>query len=367
MNTPKLAKRLAANRGFTLVEMVITVAVLAILLAISFPSIYQFISNRDELREHTAQLEIRKAMEAYLADKGSLPSDTGNWAEDLAGYTNLSADDIANDVWGNPRMYVEGEDSTRNIQGTTVPVLYATVLSMGVNGEADKTYKEGATVKNVDGVAFSSAAGKTIFGGATSHDWWSYGTSAQVVDAFAALHAGGDDIFTRLTDYPQKLDAYNKTLDRLDRISKALETYGRNGYAETISANCGGATPPAACTDGTYDNRIYYPKAIASYSTGDSATYNNNTVIVDNRQSADTRRTQMKNLMRILGLPDEFCCSAISVDANGNPMPFYYFSNPRPRNAGSGCGARPSGTARKLPARLTTTNNADSASDATCG
>jgi hypothetical protein len=47
----------------------------------------------------------------------------------------------------------------------------------------------------------------------------------------------------------------------------------------------------------------------------------------------------MIDLMRILGLPDSHCCSAMELGVDDLPLPFYYYSNPR-RKVGAGCDVR---------------------------
>lgn len=353
-HAPRLAARLASARGFTLLEMIIVIAVLAILVSISTPAIYKFMQIRDIQAEETAQGEVLHAMQAYLADKGTLPSDApaasaaNFWAKELAGYTNLSVREIQFDTWGHDRMYVALVDATnRNIMGTQVKVNYASLFSKGPNNKAEKTDASGNTITGI-------AINGNEYYASSNGGWWK--NMANPTSAFAGLSGGGDDIMVRYTDYSEKLDAYNKTLDRLDRISQALETYARSGYAER-SAACSIASPPADCS-GTYTTpevMVYYPRAAVS---GDvAALYTvGNTALNTASANDTTRRSAMITLMRTLGLPDDFCCSALeyftAADGSRLTKPFFYYSNPKPRTA-SGCGARPT-TGTKLPARLST-------------
>jgi prepilin-type N-terminal cleavage/methylation domain-containing protein len=356
----KLTNLLRSSKGFTLAEMVIVIMVLAVLVTMSTPAIYQFLRQRDRQNEENVQLEIRKALQAYLADKNVLPS-PATWSADLAGYTNLSTDQIANDTWNRPRSFITYTDPFRNLQGTNVEIFYATLMSAGPNGNADTS----------PGVAVDSEA----FADSTHTDWWSNATGTPgPVASFSALRTGGDDLMTRFTDYPEKLERYNVTVQRLERISSAIESYAKNGYANKV-VQCGGlARDPAtgltgdtSCDNGAPERMIYYPKSLAVTNATDTANYYNSTVYVDNAQSDSGRRTSVQGLMRLLGLPDDFCCSALSLGGDGSPKPFYYFSNPRPRNAGGGCGARPDANTIKLPARITTTNDDSAAVNPTCG
>lgn len=346
-----------ARQGFTLAEMVIVIAVLAILVTISTPAIFEFMRQRDKQAEENVLMELRKALQAYIADKNALPG-TATWATDLSGYTNLSLNEIRNDTWGVPRAFIAYQDNTRTIQGTRVPVFYVTLHSAGPNRQA-----QAATGIAVNGTAFA---------GATDAAWWA-NIASQQVTTFSALAAAGDDQLIRFTDYPEKLERYNLTIQRMDRITTALESYAKNGYANKVTA-CGnlakdpttGLTGDATCDNGMPERIVYYPRSQAIAAATDNAMYLNSTLYVDNAQSEANRRIAMQGLMRLLGLPDDFCCSAITLAADGQPAPMFYFSNPRPRNPGGGCAARPGLTDMKLPARLTTTND-DTASTPTCG
>lgn len=379
---PNPLSRLRANRGFTLVEMVITVAVMAILVSLSMPAIFEYLRQRDIQQEEISLTEIRKALQAYLAHNATLPSDTDTgadvWYSKLAGYTNMSESEIANDVFGRPRTYVMYQNSEREMFGNPVSVFYATVHSMGSNAVAEDTYKNnsGGTVAipgiSVSGGSFDGAGG-------SSASWWkkqSGGSARDVADkivaSFSALRPGGDDHLMRFTNYSEVLDRYNLTVQRLDILTQSLETFARSRYAERVSW-CVSNQNDAKCTSGIPEKTIYYPRSRPASS--DTEVVNGgsqnviydipNTIFVDNSLSDERRREGMQNLMDELGLPRENCCSALEMAADGKPKPFYYFSNPRPRSS-SGCGNRPRTTSTendiKLPARVTTSN-----SSSTCG
>ncbi|RYG61745.1 MAG: type II secretion system protein [Alphaproteobacteria bacterium] len=373
--------RFRTNKGFTMVEMVVTVAVLAILVSLSMPAIYDYIRFRDQQREEVALNEIHKALEAHLAAKGTLPAETTTgtnaWYNVLAGYTSMPADDIKNDVYGRARTYVRYHNiDGRSMNNTPVRIYYATVHSMGANGYAENKYKNasGSTV-TIPGISIDTSTNPDSFKASSDGAWWKAqvgsGSTAQlkadsVVSSFGGLRPGGDDHLMRFTNYTDVLERYKLTTQRLDTLSQALETYARSRYAERV-AGCVTTPTSSNCTGGVPEKTIYYPRSLPSAAETEVLSGSNRNVIyystnqiVDNGASIATRRTQMQSLMDILGLPRDNCCSALTDE------PFFYFSNPRPRTTG-GCGSRPRsiGTTveeQKLPARVTTVNDST-----TCG
>lgn len=365
--------KIASSKGFTLFEMILTVAVMAILVATTTPSIYEFIRQRDKQNEEIAQMQVRKALEAYIADNGAAPADmpltgTTAWFNRLAAYGNLSANEIANDVWGNPRTYIAFNDTSRSIYGTAVSVSYVTLHSLGEDGQAaNSEVVNGATV-TIPGIAVKiDNNGRRVFNGSSNGSWWKAQTDK--AGTFAQVRAADDDQMMRYTNYDDVRQRYEATRQRLEKLTEALETYARTEYAAHVDG-CKSVTTltPTCNSDGTPRAAIYYPKSIAVTATGDSARYVNKGNLyvdeyVDNRlTNPKDRREQMEKLMTELGLPLEYCCSALDMASDSKPRPFYYFSNPRPRLAGGGCGPRRTVDEAKLPARITTTNTSD-----TCG
>ncbi|MCA3244325.1 MAG: prepilin-type N-terminal cleavage/methylation domain-containing protein [Alphaproteobacteria bacterium] len=371
--------RTLLRQGFTLAEMILVVTILAILLGVSTPPLFSFMKQRDIQQEENTLQELRRALQAYLADRNQLPpvdvpiTPDVEWAVALAGYTNLSAVQMALDEWGNPRAYLRLTDTTRSIQGAPVAVNYATFLSAGPDRQAS----------DASGVAVLNQ----VFAEPTNTLWWSnQATLAQSVQQFGSLTLAGDDLMVKFTDYPEKLERYQLTLDRMDRIANAVESLARVNYSQAVT-NCAGLprdanglTGTECDTPGAIERKLYYPIGLPA--NGDTITpgyyeelYTQNDtpaddqVRVSNNDTDTQRRDDMVKLMRLLGLPDEFCCSAletITVSGAPEPKPFYYFSNPRPRGISGGCGTRPGVNSQKLPARITTINN-DSASPPTCG
>jgi prepilin-type N-terminal cleavage/methylation domain-containing protein len=358
-----------ARAGFTLAEMILVVAILSILLGVSTPAIYGFIKQRDIQSEENTLQELRRALQAHLADKNAMPPAVG-WAEALAGYTNLSAVEMVSDTWGSPRSYIQFVDTSRKIQGADVAINYATFLSAGPDRKASSI----ANMIPVIGDAFANH---------TNSGWWANQAGNQVAQ-FGKLASGGDDLMAKFTDYAEKLDRYKLTLQRMDRVASAVESIARVNYGSEV-ARCASyprdsnglviGDPTGLCnTAGAIEKIIYYPIGFPTNNTGwDISLHYYNTVAVasqarvNNGGTDPQRRADMVQLMRMLGLPDDFCCSALEMSTeDGKPEPFFYFSNPRPRGISGGCGNRPGVNDQKLPARLSTINN-DAVTTPTCG
>lgn len=350
------------KQGFSLVETVLVVAVLAILVGLSFPAVTRYSQQRDIQMEKNRQLEIRNAIKAYVMDKNT-PLTENNWVSTLMqGYTNLSPAELTTDIWGRDRVFRVYQDTTRSIQGSQVPVTYMSLHSAGLDGVATE----------VSGTAVSAG----VFVSGTNVNWWDEHSSLpQRTVLFSDLVAGGDDIMTKMNDYTERLAAYELTVQRIDRVMDGLASYAQSLYTSEVE-RCqalrlaSDPTGDAYCdTAGALEKRIYFPRSTAIYAAEASPfnQYINTTLAVDNLASVGTRRTQMQNLMRTLGLPIDYCCSAIENASDGLPVPFYYFSNPRPRSSYTTCGARPTANQGKLSPRVVTQNVADGVAGATCG
>lgn len=340
-------------------EIILVVAVMAIIVSMSTPPLIEFMKRRDIQVEENTQNEILKAMKLYLADRNTLPADSSaTWADEIARYTNLSAMQIANDKWGVPRVYVR-LIVPETFLGTNVNIFYVTLHSAGPDRKAagGAASAGGAVITN-SGIAAATNAFEAL----TSTNWWKNKASDTLrIDSFVSAQPALDDMMVRFTDYPDKVDKYNKSLERLNRISEALESYSTTKYNETVVA----CLSPAVCSP-TPEQYIYYPRSAEDNATNpstyypsivnnDLTTYNSGNAVSNNDADDATRRTHMINLMRILGLPDEYCCNALeTITGTKNEVPFFYFSNPRPRTGTGTCGTRPNPTTgRPLPARLT--------------
>ena len=375
--------RLSRSHGFTLAEIIVVVAVMAILASLSAPVLFQFIKQRDVQQEQNNQIELTKAVQAYLDNVKSLPAEA-TWFTDLARYTNLSPLQIRFDAWGNERRYVM-TFTTQNMLGSNVNIYYATILSAG-NDQTAQSVANRIPVANPATFTYNAAAGGNIGGFAASNNngWWK--AQANPETAFTDTTAAGDDILLRFTDYSSKLEKYQTSLNRLSKIADALESFGKASYAEELAA---AAHVDATNNTATPENMIYYPLSWSNQANGaapdswgnyswragqaTATSYNGGryagTIIVNpghgpygyvynGADNNSLRYDSMVMLMRILGLPDETCCSALDsfIDTDGvtrREMPFYYASNPRPRS-GAACGARPNPRAGQatLPARV---------------
>lgn len=356
--------------GFTLAEIILVVAVMAILVSLSTPPIVEFLKRRDIQNEINMQNDIVKAMKSYITDRTDLPpvptsspmdtcasgSTSPAWAVSLSRYSNLSARQMSCDVWNRPRVYAMfARDET--FLGSTIRIHYASIHSSGPDLDADgASSTAGGARDSTPGIPIS---GDNFSAPNTGTTWWHRITNDDnKLNAFVAMQPANDDQLIRFTDYPDKVDKYKVSLERLERIAQALESYAKTRYNEAVVA-CGGscANPP--------EDFIFYPPSSLGYNANhyygtvkdDTLDYNNSVATFSASTTNATRRTQMINLMRLLGLPEEYCCDALrTYDPGGGAKPletpFYYFSNPRPRTS-SGCGTRPNPTTgRTLPARI---------------
>lgn len=379
-------KYMRNNQGFSLPEIVIAVAVMAIVLGVTFTPIATFLDKKTKLEEEQILLEVQKTMDAYARAFNALPSEDSSenpdgetWNERLAQFTNLSPAEILTDEFGAERVYIH-TTTTETFLGTDIEVHYASLHSRGGNLNAEAA--DGIPVGGTDGFGVTYETPDNA-------DWWQNGTQEEVLDAFRNLAAGGDDFLIKFTDNQRKIDAYETTIARLGKVAESLETFAKERFTEAVVAD---AALPEVSQDPLINQRVYYPQSqVPSGAPADSANYasdigtvmgpfdftggaSNDIVFNDGGSEANhlERRDNMIELMRLLGLPDSFCCSSLQRIPN-NPdleMPFYFFSNPRPR-VGVSCGNRPDGvTAGRnifLPARITTTFVADGSAGATCG
>lgn len=320
-----------------------------IVVSMAFPNIENFIFIGKERIEEQNMKEISDAMGRYVRHNRSLPPHTGDWWEEFAPYTDLGENNLRYDPWGNERVYRRATDTVMFKDGTYV-VYYGVVYGYGFSG----------CYENTTGCDTAPDSLNT-FG---SDDFFSAAD-------FRTLEAGVGDFIAKYGDGADKLEAYNTTKLRLDKISDALTEYSERVYNEAIistNPNTGtsyliGAArylpifyPP---NDISYNANVYHPFVRNDLSIG-------GVNIIDNGQNSGVaqvytgnnnlrRYNSMVSLMRFLGLPDEYCCSALETFSSGSrklDMPFYYYSNPRQK--GGTCGSRPSATASKLPARIST-------------
>ncbi len=75
--TKAIRKRLAGSEGFTLIELMVVVMIIAVLIAIAIPS---FLGFRKSAQDRSAQSEIRNVLlseKAYWLENGRLHPDGG--------------------------------------------------------------------------------------------------------------------------------------------------------------------------------------------------------------------------------------------------------------------------------------------------
>jgi len=314
---------MARTEGFTIIEALIVVAVFATVIAMAFPNFTTFFEIQKEKSEEVMLSDIRKTLDIYIKAQKQLPEEA-TWAEDLSEYSDYNESQIENDVWGKPRVYKKVSNDI-TFRDADVTVDYAIVYSYGRN----ECYGVGcdAGVDLLPSSAFDDAS------------------DYQVIEAETG------DFLTKYSGYQVMVDSYNTTVERMTKISSALSTYAFSMLDKDIENSVANV-----------ENFIYYPPSIVS---GDST--NNYAASVKTDLSSfgtigyatsdSTRRNSMRILMRILGLPEDYCCSAMELGSDGEPYPFFYYSNPRPRVGTTSCGTRPTGTSRrKLPPRITLDN-----------
>ena len=346
---PRFRQHWLSRQGFTLAEMVIVIGVLAILVGISTPALFQMMLRQDIQEEEIALQEIRKAIEAYAADRNILPENTDDWSAQLAGFTSLSQREISSSIWGHPRTFRMLE-TNRQVQNVAVTITYVTVLSTG----PDRTANEVSNLLPVSSVQFAAD---------TDSGWWY--RQPDPIAAFGAVAPTGDDLIMTYTNYPEKMEQLQETLKRMNRIVGALDAFSKTRYSELVS-RCASETRDAngnvtgtwatLCNGGMPERLIYIPRsqpptgndADANYYDDPTAAPSAAPVAFNPSNNRAARQDEMQAIMRTLGLSDETCCSAVTGE------PFYLYSNPLQKMAGNVCGGRRTSDTVKLPARLTT-------------
>ena len=319
------------NAGFSLIDIILATATIMVLVVLASPSVIDYLDMEKQHRENEIQTEILRAMRAYAQDHGKLPTgtDDATTENDLTvliqalipnndtqtRYTALEPNDLLIDAWGNQRYYRLIQE-TKNYQETDFPVQYAIVFSYGYGNCREDTHETVCEIGDEEHV----------------------NTFMETVTAFHRLSAAEGDFLLKYTDFEVKEKQLNQTRKRLRRIHDALSEYATLKRYEGIA-------------NGLDENWIYLPRSSVSPVDGDSGVTHEisssdivSEILVDG--SDEQRRESMRQLMRLIGVPEENCCTPLYKDSDGEDAAFYYYSNPRPRTIdGAGnraCGTRPS-------------------------
>lgn len=123
-----------SGRGFTLVELLISISIVALLSAVALPSYRDHVDRVDNSLAAKDIMMIDQAIERFYYDTNTYPASL-----DMVGYGGLQ------DPWGNPYEYLRFDESTRRGEmrkdRNLVPVnndydLY----SMGKDGRSSKPF-----------------------------------------------------------------------------------------------------------------------------------------------------------------------------------------------------------------------------------
>lgn len=266
-------KKLAA---FTLAEVIIVVAVLAIVLTMAMPDMTRLFVKQQEMMESLRLQEIHKALETYSRQEKTLPDDVGDtWATELVKYSELSEKQILEDVWGKRRMYsMFTEEVSYMGDNQKYKVYYAFVLSGGKN-------------QTVEAIIPTDAD--------------SFGREDYVVNTAGRRN---DDLAVKYTDQIFKIELLEETLRRMEKLSLALAKYARVQQIKGIGIHKGQA-----------DDYIYFPY------DGKSGENNDYFSSVDTIGGTGNEATE---LAKTLGLPAYYGENAISNKT------MWYISNPGP-------------------------------------
>jgi type II secretory pathway pseudopilin PulG len=269
-------------KGFTIAEVIIIVAVLAVVLTMATPDMARIFAKQSEITESIRMKKIYTALDLYAKENKRLPN-TSSWVNDIVDYSELSKDQIQYDTWGTERRY---NMFTRKIPylGGEYTVYYGTITSAGINLRDEISLPTNASsFANFD---FSTdSSGNNV-----------------------------DDLAIKYTDQPYKLELLEITLDRMEKLSIALAKFARVKQIEAIAAN-----PETA------DKYNFFPQ---DGRAGDNADYAPS--ITENLTNAN----EAKELATLLGLPDIYGEDALTGDT------MWYISNPGSNSSNICAGSR---------------------------
>lgn len=342
------------KKGFTLFDVIIAGAVIAILIVSAFPMVSDFLMLQNEKEEEGIQSDMLRVLKYMAEQEYQIPvtNSITSFASETQQYSDYLEDEILEDAFYNNRYYigVRGQEAYRD---ATFDVHYAILYSTGVDG----CWGNGI-----------SCVSSTISTSVTNL----LGTNpSQYENKFRNIYVPEGDFLIKYTDRELQMERYKKTTDRLKHITEALTEYGQlkryQGIADGVSPTVI-FFPPSTGPISDYNTIV-----LSASQTGVTSEIENelddllgsgvtDVVLNDDADVNDKedRRNSMIALTRVLGIPSEFCCNAMRtfIDSSGERQEegFFYYSNPLARinpTIGS-CGpAASSINDRKLPPRIT--------------
>lgn len=130
----------SSNKGYTLIELFIVIAIIATLSAIALPNYVKY-KNNAQIAQAISNIRIIEKQIALF-----VPDNNGQLPDNLSDLPNFA---IANDPWGNPYQYLRINGGApdaqgkcrRNMSDNPVNIDYD-LFSMGKDGEYKKSFKD---------------------------------------------------------------------------------------------------------------------------------------------------------------------------------------------------------------------------------
>lgn len=128
----KIRKFSHNQKGFTLVELLVVVAIIAILAAVLLPKLLGYTNNARESRAQGDLASMRSIVEAYAADEGQGSYPDGNNINNVLNDKGIRWGEIT-DPWGQPYVYYTKTEGS-NITGYAI-VSYGADKALGGNDD----------------------------------------------------------------------------------------------------------------------------------------------------------------------------------------------------------------------------------------
>ncbi|SHF42893.1 general secretion pathway protein G [Caldanaerobius fijiensis DSM 17918] len=166
----RMVKNVHNNKGFTLVELLVVVAIIAILAAVLVPRLLGYTDRARQARAMSDLGTMKTVIETYTADEGqgvypSKDNTTDNYVGKVlkdGGINWTGGTDGIKDPWGHPYYYDLVKDSNGNVTGYII-------ISPGKDGQPN----------NSDDVYTTDSVQPTVGQPATTIDQTSAAASAQ--------------------------------------------------------------------------------------------------------------------------------------------------------------------------------------------